>query len=140
MAKVAADPGLGGGAGGPSACRRTSLYRPIGESVRPPHASFHSGRGAEAGAISRETPVNWSGRRRGPGKPTSGRQVQVALPGRASRATAANLQEHARQHGRAAFTFTDHLGHTAAPGRSSGTSPSPNRYHGPQSPGAAHAD
>jgi hypothetical protein len=48
-----------------------------------------------------------------------------------SLATASNTQSHAWQHGRAAFTFTDHQGQQGAPGRSYQAHRLPNRYIGP---------
>jgi hypothetical protein len=48
-----------------------------------------------------------------------------------SLATASSTQSHAWQHGRAAFTFTDHQGKQGAPDRSYQAHRLPNRYIGP---------
>ncbi|MBK7180759.1 MAG: hypothetical protein IPH82_26880 [Chloroflexi bacterium] len=138
QAKVAADLGLRRLRGRAVSLPLDILYRPIGELRAHLYASFHSGRGAEAGPISRETLRDLSGaspRTQQTYERKARVRVQPCLAV-GEPATAANLQEHAWQHGRAAFTFTDPLGQRGRPGRSYQARRLPNCYHGPHPTGS----
>ncbi len=95
------------------------LFAPIGQVRAHLYASFHSGRGETAAPISRETLRNLSGAspRAQQGYEQRARvQAQGCVAVGAAVTAVSDPQEHAWQHGRAAFTITDHGGITAARG------------------------
>ncbi|MBK7179529.1 MAG: hypothetical protein IPH82_20520, partial [Chloroflexi bacterium] len=142
QAKVAADLGLRRLRGRAVSLPLDILYRPIGELRAHLYASFHSGRGAEAGPISRETLRDLSGaspRTQQTYERRARVRVQPCLAV-GEPATAANLQAHACSTGRAAFTFTDPLGQRARPGGAIRRVARPTVTTAPTPPGATHAD
>jgi hypothetical protein len=109
------------------------LFGPIGDLRAHLYASFHSSRGEEAGPISRAALRELSGVSPRTQQSYDARaevEVQPCLA-LGSLATASNTQSHAWQHGRAAFTFTDHQGKQGAAGSSYQAHRLPNRYIGP---------
>jgi hypothetical protein len=133
QAKVAAALGIGRLRGRAVELPLDVLLGPIGDLRAHLYASFHSSRGEEAGPISRESLRQLSGvspRTQQTYDVRAEVEVQPCLA-LGSLATVSNTQSHAWQHGRAAFTFTDHQGQQGAPGRSYQAHRLPNCYIGP---------
>lgn len=110
------------------------LFAPIGQVRAHLYASFHSGRGETAAPISRETLRDLSGAspRAQQGYERRARvQAQGCVAVGAAVTAVSDSQEHAWQHGRAAFTITDHGGHYGRAGDVYQARRLPNRYVGP---------
>lgn len=137
QAKVAASLGLRRLNGRAVELPLSVLFQPIGELRAHLYASFHSGRGEEAGPISRETLRDLSGV-----SPRSqqGYEKRARVEARPCLAvgpagTAVAVQEYAWQHGPAAFPFTDRRGRFGGPGATYQARRLPNRYRGPHPTG-----
>jgi hypothetical protein len=133
QAKVAASLGLRRLNGRAVELPLSVLFQPIGELRAHLYASFHSGRGEEAGPISRETLRDLSGVSPRSQQDYEKRARVEARPCLAVglAATAVAVQEYAWQHGPAAFPFTDRRGRFGGPGQVHQARRLPNRYRGP---------
>jgi hypothetical protein len=133
QAKVAAALGIGRLRGQAVELPFKILFGPIGDLRAGLYASSHSSRGELAPPITRASLRELSGVSPRTQQSYDARaevEVQTCLA-LGSLATASNTQSHAWQHGRAAFTFTDHRGQQGAAGRSYQAHRLPNRYVDP---------
>ena len=142
QAKVAAGLGLRRLPGRAAQLPISVLLGPIGDLRAHLYAAFHSSRGEDAAPISRESLRDLSGaspRTQQAYEKRAKVRVQpcLAVGGMAVGATASSaaLQEHAWQHGRAAFTFHDCRGRHGRPGQTMPARRLPNRYVGPHPTG-----
>ncbi|MBK8989827.1 MAG: hypothetical protein IPM39_27830 [Chloroflexi bacterium] len=142
QAKVAAGLGLRRLSGRMVELPTPILLQPIGDLRAHLYAAFHSGRGEDAGPISRESLRDLSGaspRAQQGYEKRAGVRVQscLAVGGAVGGAAAsgAALQEYAWQHGRATFTFHDRRGRHGRMGQEHLARQLPNRYAGPHSTG-----
>ena len=137
QAKVAASLGLRRLNGRAVELPLSVLFQPIGELRAHLYASFHSGRGEEAGPISRETLRDLSGVSPRSQQSHEKRARVEARPCLAvgPAGTAVAVEEYAWQHGPAAFSFTDTRGRFGGPGQVHQARRLPNRYRGPHPTG-----
>lgn len=114
------------------------LFQSIGQVRAHFYASLHSSRGEGAAPISRETLRALSGASPRAQQAYDRRarvQAQGCVAVGAAVTAVSDPQEHAWQHGRAAFTLTDTQGRHGRPGRAYQARRLPNRYVGPHALG-----